>query len=108
MWPWGGHHVVLRGFSVDARVQGRGVGSAATSLSIRLARRLFPDAQALVLTVHVSNLAGMRVYERNGFERTGTQVTGRAGQEHVMARRLPDAEAGSGRVELELPRWPGA
>jgi RimJ/RimL family protein N-acetyltransferase len=88
VWPSQESHVVLRGFSVDSRFQGRGVGAAATAAAVDLAQRAFPSASHLVLTVHVDNVAGQRVYERSGFEPTGRTVVGRAGEEHVMARPL--------------------
>lgn len=92
-WPEQTPHVLLRGFSVDARWQGRGIGTRATNEAVMLARREFPEAQAIVLTVHVDNLAGQRAYERTGFRPTGRQVSGRAGQELVMARWLDGSPA---------------
>lgn len=88
VWPSGEPHVVLRGFPVDARYQGKGIGTAATAEAVALAGRLFTTALAVVLTVHVDNIAGQRAYESNGFEYTGRCVLGRAGQERVMARWL--------------------
>lgn len=87
-WPEQTPHVLLRGFSVDARWQGRGIGTRATREAVMLARRKFPEARAVVLTVHVDNLAGQRAYEGSGFTPTGRQIPGRAGQELVMARWL--------------------
>lgn len=87
-WPEQTPHVLLRGFSVDARWQQRGIGTRATHEAVLLARRKFSQGLAVVLTVHVDNLAGQRAYERAGFTPTGGRVTGRAGQELVMARWL--------------------
>ena len=81
-------HVVLRGFSVDARWQARGIGSAAVALAVDLARRLTPEATSLYLNVHCDNEPGIRTYERNGFRMTRQVVMGRAGHEYVMARTL--------------------
>lgn len=89
-WPSQEPYVVLRGFCIDQREQGRGIGTTATRHAIALAERLFPDATDLVLTVHVDNVAGQRAYERCGFQRPGRQVEGRAGQEYVMYRPLLD------------------
>lgn len=87
-WPSQNSYVVLRGFSIGQREQGRGIGTTATRQAIALAKRLFPDATDLVLTVHIDNVARQRAYERCGFQRPGRQVEGRAGQEYVMHRSL--------------------
>lgn len=88
VWPSPRPHVLLRGFSVDARYQGQGIGTAATDEAVALAQRTFPMAATVVLTVHVRNVAGQRVYERAGFTYTGRRVSGRAGEERVMSRPL--------------------
>ena len=85
LWPLRQPHVLLRGFSVDARYQGQGIGAAATGEAVALAQRTFPMAVAVVLTVHVNNVAGQRAYERVGFAYTGRLVFGRAGEEYVMS-----------------------
>jgi RimJ/RimL family protein N-acetyltransferase len=93
VWPSGQPHVVLRGFSVDAGYQGQGIGTSATGEAVALAQRAFPTAAAVVLTVHVDNVAGQRAYERAGFTYTGRRVLGRAGEEHVMSTPLAAAES---------------
>ena len=92
VWPTQEPHVVLRGFSVDRRWQGHGIGTAAAGEAVALAEQAFPAARAVVLTVHVDNLAGQRAYERAGFTFTGRRVSGRAGEELVMARCLSAAD----------------
>jgi RimJ/RimL family protein N-acetyltransferase len=95
VWPSQGPHVVLRGFSIDFRYQGRGIGAAAVSQAVALAECRFPGAEAVVLTVHVDNVAGQRAYERSGFWMAGRRVRGRAGAEHVMVRDLNGAANGA-------------
>ena len=63
VWPSRRPHVLLRGFSVDARFQGQGIGTAAAREVTALAQRTFPTAAAMVLTVHIDNVAGQRAYE---------------------------------------------
>lgn len=92
VWPSRRPHVLLRGFSIDARFQGEGIGTAATREAVALAQRTFPAAAAMVLTVHIDNVAGQRVYERAGFTYTGRRVPGRAGEEYVLTRSLNAAE----------------
>ena len=87
-WPSGTPHIVLRGFLIDGRFQGRGLGTAAARAAIDTAQREYPKASALVLTVGVTNVAARRAYERAGFELTGTQVAGRTEDELVMSASL--------------------
>ncbi len=98
IWPSGSSHVLLRGFSVDTRYQGKGVGTAATGEAVALAQRAYPKSHAIVLTVHVDNMAGQRAYARAGFTHTGRTVSGRTGKEHVMSRPLNTAEASTAAV----------
>jgi RimJ/RimL family protein N-acetyltransferase len=95
VWPSRQPHVVLRGFFIDARYQGQGIGTAATGAAVALVQRTFSTAVAVVLTVHVDNLAGQRAYERVGFTYTGRRVSGRAGEEYVMSRPLKATEGTS-------------
>jgi len=88
-WPDATPHVLLRGLTVDARWQGRGVGAAAVAAVPELTSAWFPDALHVVLTVHTENAAGLRVYDRAGFTRTDAMYAGRAGPEYVMALPLP-------------------
>lgn len=83
-WPSQQPHVLFRGFSIDVAFQGQGIGTAATRAVLALARQRFPQT-AVVLQVHVDNVAGQRAYERAGFTPTGVQVVGRAGDEYVFA-----------------------
>lgn len=69
-WPSRQPHVLLRGVSVDARYQAQGIGTAATGEAVALAQRAFPLVEAVVLTVHVDNVAGQRAYARVGFTPT--------------------------------------
>ncbi|KAE8763356.1 GNAT family N-acetyltransferase [Georgenia thermotolerans] len=83
-----GPHVLLRGLSIDARHQGRGIGTAAVTLAVELAARVAPDARAVVLRVHRRNAAARRAYARAGFAATGQSIDGPTGVEEVMVRRL--------------------
>ncbi|WP_089773489.1 GNAT family N-acetyltransferase [Ruania alba] len=93
IWPSGSSHVLLRGFSIDTRCQGQGIGTTATGAAVALAQRAYPLSDAIVLTVHVDNIAGQRAYARAGFAHTGRTVPGRTGEEYVMSRPLHPAKA---------------
>lgn len=69
MLMWCPDEVHLLNLSVDARVQGRGLGG-------EMLRWLMADlsnrgATAMLLEVRPSNIVGLRLYERMGFHRIG-------------------------------------
>lgn len=77
--------VLLRGFYLDASVQGRGLGSAAARAVRVLAGQLFPDAALVVLTVNERNPAALTAYRRAGFADTGARcLGGGAGPQRVL------------------------
>lgn len=82
--------VVFRGFLVDRRHQGVGVGSsvaaALPALVARLAERLGREPFAsVVLVVDADNAAGRRAYSRAGFADRGAYVDVNGRTQHVMA-----------------------
>lgn len=91
--PGGGRHptaVGLRSFFIDARHQGRGIGSAALQALPALVAERFPGATGVVLTVNVSNPPARRVYLRAGFRDTGALYHGGdLGPQQVLLLELP-------------------
>ncbi len=67
LWPKGTLAVQLRGFVVDARLQGKGIGTEATRQVITLARGVDHEAEHLILSVNQRNPAARRAYEKAGF-----------------------------------------
>ena len=66
---WSPDEVHLLNLSVDAPEQGRGLGAEMLSwLMDNVAQR---GGQAMLLEVRPSNMAGLRLYERMGFQRIG-------------------------------------
>jgi RimJ/RimL family protein N-acetyltransferase len=63
--------VGVRGFFVDARHQGRGVGTAVLRALPAYVRAHYPDADRIALTVNVANASAQRAYFRAGFVDTG-------------------------------------
>jgi RimJ/RimL family protein N-acetyltransferase len=83
--------VLLRGFFVDARAQGRGVAAGALAALPAFARAHLPGAEAIVLGVNVRNPAARRAYERAGFAATGAQHQGELGPQDVLRLELAGA-----------------
>ncbi len=81
---------LLRGFLVDRRQQGRGLGTAAADAAVREAARLTAvlggDQRGVVLSVNEANPAGRAAYRRAGFEDRGQYLGGDAGPQRVMYR----------------------
>jgi ribosomal protein S18 acetylase RimI-like enzyme len=74
----------LRNFAVDGRSQRRGVGRAAIEALIRHVRATRPASTTLLVSAHPENERALRLYQRSGFEPTGTYK----GIEPVLALRL--------------------
>jgi RimJ/RimL family protein N-acetyltransferase len=79
----------LRGFFIDARWQGRGLGrQALRALLADLAAR-HPAAQVLALTVSDDNAAALALYRGAGFSDSGERYHGGpAGLQHLLLRPL--------------------
>jgi GNAT superfamily N-acetyltransferase len=81
--------VGVRALYVDREWQGQGIGTAMLEALPDLARRLYPDAARLALTVNVTNPVAVRVYRRAGFTDTGRVYRGGAlGPQYVLVRDL--------------------
>ena len=80
----------LRSFFVDARWQGRGLGTLALIAVMRDLKQRHPAACDVVLTVNVRNTPALALYRRAGFRETGGLYHGgRSGPQHVMLGALP-------------------
>ncbi|WP_235835706.1 MULTISPECIES: N-acetyltransferase [Arthrobacter] len=90
---------LLRGFVIDRRCQGRGLGSAAAATAVRealkLTARLGGGQAGVVLSVNEANPAARSAYENAGFTETGRFLGGSAGPQWTMYRAF------------EVPRHPG-
>jgi GNAT superfamily N-acetyltransferase len=81
--------VGVRALYIDRAMQGRGIGTAMLRAMPDLARRLFPEAERLALTVNVTNETAVRAYLRAGFADTGRHYLGGAlGPQHVLVLDL--------------------
>jgi len=80
----------LRSFFIDARWQGRGLGTRALAAVMRDLAQRHPAARDVVLTVNVRNTPALALYRRAGFRETGGLYHGgRSGPQHVMLGALP-------------------
>ncbi|MCR1163616.1 GNAT family N-acetyltransferase [Paenarthrobacter sp. UW852] len=83
---------LLRGFLIDSRSQGRGLGSLAARAAVEEARKLtarLGGGQAgVVLSVNERNPAGLAAYAKAGFVDTGQYLGGSAGPQRTMYREL--------------------
>ncbi|MGF6836053.1 GNAT superfamily N-acetyltransferase [Paenarthrobacter sp. TE4293] len=83
---------LLRGFLIDARSQGRGLGSRAACAAVQEARKLtarLGGGQAgVVLSVNERNPAGQAAYRKAGFVDAGRYLGGSSGPQRIMHKAL--------------------
>ncbi|MEV7661800.1 GNAT family N-acetyltransferase [Paenarthrobacter sp. NPDC089316] len=87
-WPDDDSVWLLRGFLIDARNQGRGLGSLAAASAVEEARKLTVryegDQSGVVLSVNERNPAGLGAYAKAGFVDSGRYLGGRSGPQRTM------------------------
>lgn len=89
-WPDEASAWLLRGFLIDRREQGRGLGGLAAAAAVAAAEKLTARQQTreagVVLSVNEANPAGVSAYRRAGFEDRGRYTGGAAGPQRIMFR----------------------
>lgn len=89
-WPDEASAWLLRGFMIDRREQGRGLGGLAAAAAVAAAEKLTARHQTreagVVLSVNEANPAGVSAYCRAGFEDRGQYTGGAAGPQRIMFR----------------------
>ncbi|WP_110926576.1 GNAT family N-acetyltransferase [Bacillus massiliglaciei] len=80
--------ILLRGFLIDYQQQGRKYAGRTMDLLSEVAKKHYPDKEAIVLAVNEKNEAARRLYERAGFVYTGKKKHGRSGWMDIMELRL--------------------
>jgi len=87
-WPDDESVWLLRGFLIDSKSQGRGLGSSAARAAVKEALKLTArqgGGQAgVVLSVNERNPAGMAAYTKAGFVDSGRYLGGNAGPQRTM------------------------
>lgn len=81
---------LLRGFLIDRRQQGKGLGALAADAAVRAAEKLTAalggNQTGVVLSVNEENPAGQTAYRKAGFEDRGQYLGGDAGPQRTMYR----------------------
>jgi len=81
---------LLRGFLIDRRQQGKGLGTLAADAAVRAAAKLTAalggGQTGVVLSVNEENPAGQAAYRKAGFEDRGRYLGGDAGPQRTMYR----------------------
>jgi GNAT superfamily N-acetyltransferase len=89
-WPDDDSAWLLRGFLVDRRHQGRGLGTSAADAAVRAAAKLTAalggDQTGVVLSVNEVNPSGQVAYRKAGFEDRGQYLGGDSGPQRTMYR----------------------
>ena len=89
-WPDDHSAWLLRGFLIDRRDQGRGLGplaaAAAVSAAEKLTARHHTGEAGVVLSVNEANAAGLSAYRRAGFVDRGRYTGGPSGPQRIMYR----------------------
>ncbi|MEW1951529.1 GNAT family N-acetyltransferase [Pseudarthrobacter sp902506025] len=87
-WPDDKSAWLLRGFLIDSRHQGRGLGTLAATAAVEAARKLTVRHQSresgVVLSVNEENHAGLSAYRRAGFVDAGPYLGVSAGPQRTM------------------------
>ncbi|TQJ40594.1 ribosomal protein S18 acetylase RimI-like enzyme [Arthrobacter sp. SLBN-112] len=95
-WPDDHSAWLLRGFLIDRRHQGKGLGTLAAAAAVEAARKLTARHQSgesgVVLSVNQENPAGLSAYRRAGFIDYGPYLGGTSGPQRTMFRSF-SAEA---------------
>jgi RimJ/RimL family protein N-acetyltransferase len=79
---------VVGGLQVDVAYQGQGLGLDALCQLPDWLRARWPEIERIVLRVDDSNHAGIRAYEKAGWQESGPRTHGRVGLERTMVRWL--------------------
>jgi GNAT superfamily N-acetyltransferase len=87
-WPDDDSAWLLRGFLIDRRRQGQGLGQAAATAAVaaaaKLTARLGGGQAGVVLSVSESNPAGQGAYLKAGFADKGVYLGGETGPQRTM------------------------
>jgi GNAT superfamily N-acetyltransferase len=89
-WPDDSSAWLLRGFLIDRRRQGRGLGPLAAAAAVETAAKVTAreagGEAGVVLSVNESNAAGLSAYRNAGFVDHGHYLGGSSGPQRTMYR----------------------
>ena len=81
--------VGLRTFVIDAKLQGKGIGSNAVKALLPYLKENYPHYHSLYLTVNCQNPGAVSCYQKAGLQDTGQlYLGGAAGPQHIMKAKI--------------------
>ncbi|WP_342603772.1 GNAT family N-acetyltransferase [Peribacillus sp. FSL E2-0159] len=80
--------ILLRGFLVDQKHQGKGIAKKALQILPEFAKGIFPNKDSIILAVDVMNVIAKTLYAKLGYQDTGIRKEGRSGLMEIMEYRL--------------------
>lgn len=80
--------LLLRGFSVNPKFQGRGIATGSIYALQEFMRSEFQSFDEVVLGVNGRNKPAKRLFEKAGFEDTGRRFMRSSGEQIVMSMRI--------------------
>ncbi|QHJ71307.1 GNAT family N-acetyltransferase [Planococcus halotolerans] len=72
--------ILLRGYSVNANFQGKGIAKESLFALDSFVKRNFPDKKEIILAVNHKNTLAQHVYKKSGFIDKGIRVMGKKGE----------------------------
>ncbi|MGG1662975.1 GNAT family N-acetyltransferase [Brevibacillus sp. NRS-1366] len=76
--------LLFKSLSIDSRFQNRGYALQSLKSLTEMAKRLFPDKNEIILTVHHTNTPAITLYVKAGFMDKGLRFAGEYGEELIF------------------------
>ena len=80
--------ILLRGFLVDQKHQGKGIGKKALQILPEFAKGIFPNKDSIILAVDFMNMNAKTLYTKSGFQDKEFRRKARSGLMEIMEYRL--------------------
>lgn len=80
--------MLLRSFSINPELQGKGIGKAAMIQVDEFIRENFRDCDEIVLAVNQNNISAYQLYLKVGYQYEGKERIGRSGPQYLMSKKL--------------------
>lgn len=80
--------MLLRSFSVNPELQGKGIGTTAMIQVDEFVRENFKDCEEIVLAVNQNNISAYQLYSKAGYHYEGKTRIGRSGPQYIMYKKL--------------------
>lgn len=80
--------MLLRSFSVNPELQGKGIGKTAMVKVDEFVRENFKDCNEIVLAVNQNNTSAFQLYRNTGYRYEGKTKIGRSGPQYIMYKKL--------------------